>query len=280
MSERSNSAIYAPAAAIVATIELGELPRREAVLPARFQPADHVTVPVAEHGRERFVLLALRIEERPACVALREHAADEAHRLQGGPHLRLDVALEFGRSFRILALGRDCDPAREVGLERAAVEIGFGAGGGGFSAHAKFLGTARLTKRNRILTPSPRTRGEVKGSHAAWRRRRRRGGRPSSHRRPARCAAARCGSGGLIPNSAGGTHSQAVGRAGSASQARARYRARRALARASARCRAARAYRDGGDRETARRAPTARRCGRDTLRRRESRCVRSPPNCD
>jgi hypothetical protein len=79
---------------------------------------------------------------------------------QRGPHLHLDVALEFGRAFRVLTLGRDGDPAREAGLERAAVQIGFGVGDGGFSAHEEFPGTACLAKRTGTLTRAPRARGE------------------------------------------------------------------------------------------------------------------------
>ena len=95
---------------------------------------------VAEHGRQRRILDALGDRGTGprafACVRIRQR---EAERFERRRHLGFEIARELSGAFRVLALGRDRDPAREIGLEGAGVEIRLGAGDGGGSAHAAIL---------------------------------------------------------------------------------------------------------------------------------------------
>ncbi len=124
------------AAAVVAAVGFDELPGRQARLPVGIEAADHVAVAVDEDGRQAVALATLADQERPARLGMAQHPAGEPERLERGLHLGLDVARKLARPIRVLALGRDGDAAREVGLESTAVEIIGGAGNGGISAHA------------------------------------------------------------------------------------------------------------------------------------------------
>ena len=94
---------------------------------------------VDQDGRQAGALEALADQERPARLGVAQHPAAKAERLERRLHLGFDIAREVGRALGILALGRDRDPAGEVGLEAAAVEIIGGAGDGGVSAHAALV---------------------------------------------------------------------------------------------------------------------------------------------
>ncbi len=100
-----------------------------------FEAADDVAMAVAEHGRVQRVLDALGEQERPLRLGMGEDAAGKAQRIERRLHLFVDIAAQVGAALRILALRRDRDPAREIGLEGAAVEVAFGAGDGALPAH-------------------------------------------------------------------------------------------------------------------------------------------------
>ena len=111
---------------------------------------------------------ALGPEKRPARFRVRQQPATEAERLECRHDLGVEIALELVRALGILALGRDRDPAREVGLEAAGIEIGFGKLDGGVPAHAaevppsyKWQATS-LTSRSTRGT-SMRQRGPASG---------------------------------------------------------------------------------------------------------------------
>ena len=123
------------AAPVVAAVLLGQRPGRQARVPAGIEPADDVAVAVAEHGRQGRVLDPLGIQERPLGARLREGAALEAELLQRGLDFTFKIARKVRSTLGILALGRDRDAARKVGLERAGIEIGLGAGNGGGTGH-------------------------------------------------------------------------------------------------------------------------------------------------
>ena len=93
-------------------------------------------MPVAKHGGHIRGLDALRAKERPARFRVRQQPAAEAQRFERRHDLGGEIALELVGALGILALGRDRDPAREVGLEAAGVEIGLGKFDGGVPAHA------------------------------------------------------------------------------------------------------------------------------------------------
>ncbi len=94
---------------------------------------------VGQYGRQAGALVALAHQEGPARLGVAQHPAAEAERLERRLHLGFDIARELGRALGILALGRDRDPAGEVGLEAAGVEIIGGAGNGGISAHTALV---------------------------------------------------------------------------------------------------------------------------------------------
>ena len=123
------------AAPVVAAVLLGQRPGREARVPSGIEPADDVAVAVAEHGRQGRVLDPLGIEKRPLGARLREGAAREAELLQRRPDFTFKIARKVRGALGILALGRDRDAARKIGLERAGIEIGFGAGNGCGTGH-------------------------------------------------------------------------------------------------------------------------------------------------
>ena len=122
------------AAPVPAIAALGERPGRETLGPAVVETADDVAVAVAEHGRPIRILLALGEQERPAPDLQR--SAPEAELLQGRLHLVLEIADENGCALRVLAFRRHGHPSGEVLPEASGIEIGFGAGDGGFSGHA------------------------------------------------------------------------------------------------------------------------------------------------
>ncbi len=128
--------VVGDAATVVAAVLFREHEGREPLRPARLEPADDVAVTVAKHGRQMRGLDALRGEERPARFRMREQPAAEAQRLERRHHLGIEITLELVGAIGILARGRDRDPPREVGLEAARVEIGFGEPDGGVPAHA------------------------------------------------------------------------------------------------------------------------------------------------
>src|SRR5262249_38322201 len=127
------------AATVIAVVDLRERPRRKTRIPTVFQATDDVAMAVAKHGRETFALHALGIEKRAARLLVRENAAAETERLERRLHLLLDIARELAGPFRVLTFGRDRDPARQIGLERAAVEVALGARDGVFSGHGNIL---------------------------------------------------------------------------------------------------------------------------------------------
>src|SRR3954466_6033002 len=62
----------------------------------------------------------------------------EPERLERRLHLRFDALDEGGGGGGGLAFGRHCDPAGELALEIAGIEIALGTRDGGFAAHAAF----------------------------------------------------------------------------------------------------------------------------------------------
>src|SRR6267154_5859037 len=99
---------------------------------------------VGQYGRQAGALVALAHQEGPARLGVAQHPAAKAERLERRLHLGFDIARELGRALGILALARYRNPAGEVGLEAAAVEIIGGAGDGGVSAHAALVRYAAI----------------------------------------------------------------------------------------------------------------------------------------
>ena len=135
-TDRVLALVVGNAATVVAAVRFRERERREPLRPAGLEPADDVAVPVAKHGRQIVGLDALRAQERSARFRVRQHPAAEAERFEGRHDLGGEIVLQLGGARGILALGRDRDAAREVGLEAAGVEIGLGKLDGGVPAHA------------------------------------------------------------------------------------------------------------------------------------------------
>src|SRR5262249_16008033 len=111
------------AAAPVTAVALDELPGRESRVPSGFQTADHVAVAVAEDGGQPLAFAAFGKKERAARLGVPQHATAKAERFQRRLHLGFDVAGKLAGTLGILTLRRDRDAAREIGLERSAVEI-------------------------------------------------------------------------------------------------------------------------------------------------------------
>src|SRR5216684_7454402 len=128
--------VVGDAATVIAAVPFGERERGKPLRPAGLEPADDVAVTVAEHTGQIGGLDALRAKERPACLWVRQQPAAEAQRLERRHDLGVEIVLELAGTPGILALGRDRDPAREVGLEAAGIEIGFRKLDRGVPAHA------------------------------------------------------------------------------------------------------------------------------------------------
>src|SRR3974390_730315 len=99
---------------------------------------------VAKHGRESGCLDPLGEEERTARLGVREKAARESHRFQQWSHFIVKIPCELACALRALTFRWDGNAAREIGPERAAVEIMRCARDGGFSAHAGILGVCKI----------------------------------------------------------------------------------------------------------------------------------------
>ena len=91
----------------------------------------------------------------PRAFACRRTRQREAERFERRLHLGLDVAGKLARAVGVLAFGRDRDPARKIGLERAGVEIARGARDGIVSAHGYASGRPATCQVNMSLSRSP-----------------------------------------------------------------------------------------------------------------------------
>ena len=133
--DRVLALVVGGAAAPIAPVGLVELPGVAALLPASFEAANDVAMAVAEHGRVQRAFDALGEQERPLRLGMGEDAAGKAQRSERRLHLVVDIAAQVRAALRALALRRDRDAAREIGLEGAAVEVAFCAGDGALPAH-------------------------------------------------------------------------------------------------------------------------------------------------
>src|SRR5215217_7728553 len=123
-------------AAVPAAIAFGQGPRRQPRLPGLVEPAYDIAVAIAQHRDGLCVLDPLGIEE--GCARLRrlvQEVAGEAHVLERWTHLLFEVAQELDGSVRVLAFGRDCNAAGEIGLEGTRVEMVESSGNGDFAGH-------------------------------------------------------------------------------------------------------------------------------------------------
>ena len=133
-------------------------------MPARIEPPDDVAVAVAEHGRQGRVLDALGIEERAVGARLGQGPALEPELLQRWSDFTFNVPRKLRGSFGILALRWDRDPAGEVGLEPARVEIGLRADNGGGTGHE----LARWEFRRLFINPAPISQTAIDAKARAW----------------------------------------------------------------------------------------------------------------
>ena len=128
------------AAAVPAAVALDDLPGREPRLPAA-----HPGRGSRRHGRSRARSAApspsMRSANRngPRAFGWRSTRQVKPSASNAGFISASTIAREVGGALRVLALGRDRDAARQIGLERAGVEILRGAGDGGFTAHTAIM---------------------------------------------------------------------------------------------------------------------------------------------
>src|SRR6476469_5390632 len=94
---------------------------------------------VAEHGRRRTGLAPFGDQHRPAAHGIVDDITRKAEPRKRRRDLVGQVFAQYRGALLYLALGRDRDPAAEIGNKAALVEITLGGGNGVVAAHRVLL---------------------------------------------------------------------------------------------------------------------------------------------
>src|SRR5207302_41057 len=79
-------------------------PRRQTLAPLRFEPADHIAMAIAEHGRRGALFASLSDQHRPAADRVVDDLAGEAEPGEGWRDLVGEIRAQYRQPLLDLAL--------------------------------------------------------------------------------------------------------------------------------------------------------------------------------